>query len=79
MSESKNEKWAAVIAGVFTGIGVLALACGLGLLIAFPVKWTWNYTMPYMFGLKTITWGHAWCLYFLAKCLIRSSQTNTNK
>ncbi len=62
-------------------IGVLiafALMAGIALLIAFPIKWTWNVTMPYLFALPTITWGKAWCLYFLANCLIKNN-TSTLK
>ena len=64
---------------ILAAVGALALVLGLGLLLAFPIKWCWNYTIPYIFGLKTITWTHALCLYLLAKALIKASQTNNNK
>ncbi len=68
---------------VMCSIGIIVTAIVLagfvGMLVAFPLKWTWNATMPYLFGIKVISWGQAWCLYFLASCLIRSSQTNNNK
>ena len=64
------------IAKLLTCIACLA---GVGLLLAFPIKWTWNTTMPYLFALPTITWGKAWCLNFLCGCLIKASQSNTNK
>ena len=63
---------------VFGMLGILAMVAVIGLLLAFPIKWCWNYTMPFLFDLKAITWGQAWCLNFLAGCLIRSTQTNTN-
>ena len=44
-----------------------------GLLLAWPIKWTWNFIMPYIFGLPTITWGKAWCLNFLSGCLIKGT------
>ena len=59
--------------GVFAGIGVVVFAAGIGLVMAFPIMWTWNYVMPYLFGLKTITWGMAWCINFIAGCLIKST------
>ena len=59
--------------GVLAGIGVIVVVVGIGVLTAWPIKWTWNATMPYLFSWPTITWGKAWCLYFLAGCLIRSS------
>ena len=52
---------------------IMILAAGLGLLLAFPIKWTWNATMPEIFSLIEITWGQAWCLNFLAGLLIQSS------
>lgn len=59
-------------------ITMIALIAGVGLLLAFPIKWTWNVTMPYLFALPTITWGKAWCLNFLCGCLIKANQTNSN-
>ena len=67
-----------LLTATFTIIGVLIMAAVIGLLLAFPIMWCWNYTIPVIFGLKTITWGQAWCLNFLAGCLIRSTQTNNN-
>jgi hypothetical protein len=63
---------------IFSIVGVLVFIAAFGLLLAFPIKWCWNYTMPIIFSLQTITWGQAWCLNFLAGCLIKASQTNTN-
>ncbi len=65
-----------IVIGIMTTICVVALLAGLGLLLAFPIKWTWNVTMPYLFGLPTLTWGKAWCIHFLAGCLIKSNHTH---
>lgn len=54
-------------------IGVIVLVCVLSLLLAYPIKWCWNYTIPQIFGLIEITWGQAWCLSFLSTCLIKST------
>lgn len=67
-----------LIVSVFAVIGIFAFAAIFGLILAFPIKWCWNYTMPFLFGLKVISWGQAWCLNFLAGCLIKASQTNNN-
>ena len=68
---------------IFTIIGVVIAVIGFtsifGLLLAFPIKWSWNYTMVPIFDLPVITWGQAWCLNFLFACLIKSTQTNNNK
>ena len=59
------------IIGMMGIIGTIAVMAGIGLLLALPIKWTWNTTMPYLFSLPTITWGKAWCLNFLCGCLIK--------
>ena len=38
----------------------------LGLLMAWPLKWCWNTVMPYLFEFPMLTWGKAWCLYFIS-------------
>ena len=60
-------------------ISVILCAAGVGLLLAFPIKWCWNTTMPYLFSLPVITWGKAWCLSFLSSCLIKSTLTQNQK
>ena len=49
---------------ILTVVGIIGVLAGIGLLLAFPIKWTWNTTMPYLFALPAITWGKAWCLHF---------------
>lgn len=61
-----------IVIGTVAVFGILAILAGFGLILAFPIKWTWNATMPYLFTLPTITWGKAWCIHFLAACLIKS-------
>jgi len=68
----------------FSAVGIFVIfvivSSTFGLLLAFPVKWTWNYVMPYIFELPKITWKHAWCLNFLAGMLIQPHFThNSNK
>lgn len=45
----------------------------MGLLLAFPVMWCWNYTVVAVWHLPCITWGEAWCLNFLSSMLIKSA------
>ena len=61
---------------LFAVIGVIISIAGIGLLLAFPIKWTWNATMPYLFAFPTISWGKAWCIHFLAGCLIKSTSSH---
>lgn len=53
-------------------VGIIAIAAGIGLLMAFPVMWCWNYAVVAIWKLPTITWGQAWCINFLAHILIKS-------
>jgi len=60
-------------------IGAIVLICGISILLAFPVMWCWNFVMPYLFGLKVLTWGKAWCLLFLSGMFFKSYNRNSNK
>ena len=71
-----NKDWVAVILAFIISILFIAVVA-LGL--AFPVKWCWNYVMPYLFDLKEISWGQAWCLMFICNSLIKSSYTTNSK
>ncbi len=57
-------------------VGLIGVVAAIGLLLAFPVEWAWNATMPYLFGLPTLTWGKAWSIHFLCGCLLKSSSIN---
>ena len=67
-----NKDMAKLGVGVVMTVGAVGCIAGVGLLLAFPIKWTWNVTAPHLFSLPTITWGKAWCLNFLCGCLIKS-------
>ncbi len=69
-----------VFLNVVAFVAIVVFAGVFGLLLAFPLKWCWNYVMPYLFEFKVITWGHAWCLSFLSGLLVQSSYShNSNK
>ena len=55
---------AALIAGVF----VLAMA--LGLLLAFPVMWLWNWLAPAL-GVSTLTYWQSWGIFVLCNLLFK--------
>jgi len=76
MNTSMIEK---IGAGMIISVGVIVCLAGYGLLLAWPIKWTWNATMPAIFALPTITWGKAWCLHFLAACLVKSVNNTSKK
>lgn len=58
---------------LFLVLLLILLISFASLFLAFPIKWCWNHTMPYLFEFKTIQWSHAWCLSFLSSMLIQSS------
>ena len=66
-----DEKIGKAIIELLKGFLIVIITSVFSLLMAWPIKWTWNYTMPYIFSLPTITWGKSWCLFFLSNCLIR--------
>ena len=67
-----------VLVTILAIVGIIVFIAGFGLLLALPIKWTWNATMPYLFSFPAITWGKAWCLYFVCGCLIKGSNINNN-
>jgi len=50
-------------------IKAIFLIGGLGLLMAFPIKWCWNSALVDLFNAPVITWAQALCLHFLAGIL----------
>jgi hypothetical protein len=54
---------------IATILGALALALLASIITAFPVKWLWNWLVPEIFGLKTISALQAWGLVFLLHML----------
>lgn len=38
----------------------------LMLIMTWPIMWAWNYIVPSMFGLDSLSWGEALCLHFVA-------------
>ncbi len=58
-----------IVLVVGTVIFVTVLLAGWGLLWSFPLMWSWNYVMPDIFGLSTITYWQMFCLYFVLSSL----------
>lgn len=64
------DKW---FLSIGKGFVIMTVAAAIGLLVSWPIKWTWNATMPDIFGLIQITWGQAWCLSYLTGQFIQST------
>jgi hypothetical protein len=54
---------------------IIVVAC----LLAFPVKWLWNWIMPILFNLKEITAWQALGLTLLCGLLFKSTVSNQSK
>lgn len=74
-----EEKLVTVLAIIGGVVGIFILIGVLALLMAYPTMWAWNYVMPYLFGLKTLSFWQAFSINFLANMLFKSSNTNNCK
>ena len=54
----------------FKGLMMLLLVAVLSVLLGFVVERLWNWLMPGIFGLRTITYWQAVGLFFLSKLLL---------
>jgi hypothetical protein len=59
--------------------GFIALCVASALLISLPVLWLWNWLMPVIFGLKTITWIQALGLSILCGMLFKPTGATLKK
>lgn len=48
----------------------------ISFVMAFPVKWLWNYLMPVVFGLPVISVWQAWALNILCGFLFKGSNSS---
>ncbi len=62
-----------IVTYIGIGIGGLALIAGMALLFGFVVMLLWNWLMPTIFNLPTITYFQAWGLVLLSHILFKSS------
>ena len=65
--------------GVAAGVGILGLAVGLSLLLAIPTWLLWNWLLPPLFGLPTVTLWQAWGVNVLSSTLFKSVSLRSNK
>lgn len=62
--------------GIF--IQLLIIGVILSILLGIPTYFLWNYVMPSLFGLKTITLGQAIGLVALSRCLFGNASVFEN-
>lgn len=69
---SSSEKFLVWCGTAFAGIGMIVL---LGMVMAYPIKWCWNYTMPALFHFPEIGALQGWCLMFLGGAFFKANTT----
>lgn len=65
------------IAGLIAVLGIFALVLIIDLIFAWPFMLLWNWLMPAIFSIKTITFWQAYGLMLLCSFLFKSSNTST--
>lgn len=68
-----------VIIGVTAGLAVVATIVGVALLTGWITMLSWNYTLPYLFGFKEITYLQGFALNILGGMFFKSSTNVSNK
>ena len=64
---------------VFALALALVLAAATGLLVAFPVKWLWNYAAVDVLHMYPLDFWHAWALSWLCTLLFKTSVSSDSK
>jgi len=64
---------------LIVGIGVVGLVVIIAALVSIPVWLLWNWLMPAIFGLKTISWLQALGLSILSGLLFKSSNGSSKQ
>lgn len=68
-----------IVSGIIITTGTFGFGLILSLVLALPAWISWNHVMPYLFGLKTISWSQAWALCWLGSAIFKSSLTQKVK
>ena len=69
-----------VIGTIIIALAGVAALIGLSLLMAFPVKWSWNYVMPFITNdvVPEIGFWRAFVLSFLCQYLFKGSGSTSS-
>lgn len=62
-----------------TILGALAIGLLASIVVAFPVKWLWNWLVPEIFGARPISAVQAWGLVFLAHLIFPKTKFESKK
>jgi hypothetical protein len=65
---------------ILTALGAIAAAVAIAflaaVLMAYPVKWLWNWLVPSIFGLRPVSALEAWGLTLLLQLLLPKPKTS---
>ena len=61
--------WDTLLSGIIVFFGVAVLICVIAIILAFPTMWLWNWLMPDIFRLPTISVWQALGLLILSGLL----------
>jgi hypothetical protein len=64
---------------IMTWVTFFICALAIGLLLVWPLVWMWNFVMPDLFGVPTITYWQMFHLYLLIQCLFKLNVTVNHK
>lgn len=63
--------------GVVFGVVAIAIIAIVGIIAAIPTYFLWNWLMPEIFGIKTITFWQAWGVVFLSGILFKGNGSSS--
>jgi hypothetical protein len=58
--------------GLLAALSSIAVVILLAIVLALPMKWLWNWIMPTVFDLRSITVFQAWGIMFLSGMLFKA-------
>ena len=64
---------------ITTWVTFFICALAIGMLLVWPLVWMWNFVMPDLFGVPTITYWQMFYLYMLIQCLFKLNVTVNHK
>lgn len=71
----KNKLIDSIIFGLGAFVALIVLAFLISLIAAWPVMILWNWLIPTLFGLSSITFWQSWGLLMLCGFLFKSSNS----
>lgn len=71
--------WSKIATALGAVLAAIAIAVLVSIIMAYPVKWLWNWLVPSIFSLRTISVTEAWGLGLLIQLLGPKAKTTTEK